>query len=102
MTYTVIRKGWGPARVVGSFPTRAQAEAERRAWQRQTRKDFKEGRIMYDVPSFSVAKSGTAVTDESGRVVAHARTKAAAHRTTRRAKHMGTRVAVRPAKKRIA
>ena len=52
--FNVVRKGWGAPRVVGTFSSRAEAERERDALQAQADKDFKEGRIMYDVPEFYV------------------------------------------------
>lgn len=56
-SFQVVRNSWGNARVVGTFPTKEEAEADRRDWERQTLKDFKEGRIMYDVPEFEVVET---------------------------------------------
>lgn len=55
--FQVIRKGWDKPTVVGTFSTRKEAETDRRNWEQQTTKDFKEGRIMYDVPDFEVVET---------------------------------------------
>ncbi len=55
--WQVVRQSWGQERVVGTFSTKAEAEAERQAWEAQTLKDFKEGRIMYDVPDFVLVET---------------------------------------------
>jgi hypothetical protein len=56
--FQVIRKGWGKPRVIGEFTTRAEAEAEAQARDERAMKDFREGRIMYDVPEFEVVPAG--------------------------------------------
>lgn len=55
MRYQVMRVGWGRPSPVGTpFLSKEEAEQERLAWEEQTSKDFREGRIMYDVPTFTV------------------------------------------------
>lgn len=54
MRFSVVRKGWGEDRVVEVLPTREEADKACQQWNDNAARDFREGRIMYDVPEYHV------------------------------------------------
>ena len=58
-THLLVKHGFGARKVLGTYGSRQLADEEQRERQTQADRDFREGRVTYDVPRFEVESTGS-------------------------------------------